>query len=673
MSTSAEPLPEAPRPRPGLETAATPGPRAKVSRGLAFKLALWILTSTAVIFIGSFAYYYRSTKTMLLANARDNARNLIRSAAARLDLRLANVEEVPRYLARRLGQATPSREDLEQRLRDLLATNPDVYGTAAAYAPGAFAPGPARFAPYFYRHNGAIAGRSLDEQDDYATLDWYLMPVQLGRPFWSEPYFDESGGDIVMTTYSVPIFRDQGSKRVLLGVITADVSLDWLSRQVARIALYRSGYAFVVSGSGVFVSHPDPRAIMRESLFSLAEAQGSQELRRIGQSMLRGEEGFARLPAFVLGKPAWLAYTPMPVTGWSMGVIVPEDELFADLRRLGRDVALFGGGGFCLLLVVIAGIATSITRPLGRLATTAETIAQGRLEVPVPAPATDSRDEVGVLARSLDQMRLALREYIANLTATTKAKERLESELKIARNIQMSFLPKRFPPFPEITSFSLHAALLPAREVGGDLYDFFLTTDGRLLVLVGDVSGKGVPAALFMAVTKTLIKGIAEQETDPAQILGKVNRELCVDNESLLFVTLFLAILDPASGELVFSNAGHNPPVRLGPDGAVSWLALPKGVFLGIMEEAVYRTARTVLSPGETLLVYTDGVTEAMDADDRLFGSGRLLDLLAGRAGQSPQAIDDAVMQAVGAYAGDAPQADDITVLALRFQGIQKT
>jgi len=639
-------------------------------RGLAFKLAVCILTGATAIFAATFAYYYHSSKEMLLRSVRENARNLLRGSVARLEIHLSGVERIPRYLAGELGRRTPDPAELERSLAEFLAASPDVYGTAAAYAPGAFSPERQRFAPYFCRKDNQAARVPLGYEDRYELENWYLVPKELGRPVWSEPYFDEAGGDIVMTTYSVPFFRTEGSRRVFLGVVTADVSLDWLRRQVARVAMFHSGYAFLVSGNGVYVSHPDNRLIMRESVFSLAEQAGSPELRAIGRRMVRGEEGFARLPDFVLGKPAWLAFAPMAVAGWSMGVIVPEDELFADLARLGREVGLLGAGGFLVLLAVITAIAASITRPLSRLAATAAKIARGDLDTPVPV--AGAGDEVGLLSRSLERMRLALKDYIADLTATTKAKERLESELKIARNIQMSFLPKRFPPFPEITAFELHADLTPAREVGGDLYDFFLVGPDRLLFLVGDVSGKGVPAALFMAVAKTLVKGIAEQESDPAEILAKVNRELCVDNESLLFVTMFLAILDFSTGELAFSNAGHNPPARIAPDGTVSWLALPRGVFLGIMEDAVYRTQRVPLAPGEKLLAFTDGVTEAMNPDDELFGAKRLRDVLAKGAAFPPELLDAAIMEAVRAFAGDAEQADDITVLTILYRGTQK-
>ncbi|MHC1791973.1 SpoIIE family protein phosphatase [Solidesulfovibrio sp.] len=639
----------------------------RLSRGLAFKLAVCILTSATIIFTAAFAYYYRSSKDMLLKGVRENARNLLRGAVSRLEIPLAGIEGVPRFLARELGRELPPAEELERSLRDFLQANPDVYGTAAAFEPGVFA-GLPRFAPYYCRKGDGIARVSLGYEDFYELENWYLIPKELGRPIWSEPYFDESGGDIVMTTYSVPILRDDAPGRTVLGVVTADVSLDWLRRQVAKISMYHSGYAFLVSRNGVFLSHPDNRLIMRESIFSLAEAADNPPLRAIGRRMIQGEEGFARLPDFILGKPAWLAFAPMPVTGWSMGVIVPEDELFADLRSLGREVAVLGATGFTVLLLVIAGIAATITRPLSRLADTAARIARGNLETPIPL--STSGDEVGALSRSFEQMRLALRDYIADLTATTKAKERLESELKIARNIQMSFLPKKFPPFPDITSFALHADLVPAWEVGGDLYDFFLLGPNRLLLLVGDVSGKGVPAALFMAVTKTLVKGIAEQESDPAEILTKVNKELCVDNESLLFVTMFLAILDVATGELTFSNAGHNPPARIAPDGSVSWLALPRGVFLGIMEEAVYRTASITLIPGEKLFAFTDGVNEAQNPAQELYGTARLHDTLVRAAACAPEELDAAVMQEVTDFTGEADQADDITVLTLLYHGL---
>ncbi|QLA17189.1 SpoIIE family protein phosphatase [Desulfolutivibrio sulfoxidireducens] len=634
--------------------------------GLGFKLALFILTSTTLIFAAAFAYNYQCSRALILKNVEDSARNLAHDSVQRMETVFAGVGRIPTFLAFTLDESFPDISELKDFLRDFLHAVPEVYGTTVAFEPYAFDRRTRFFAPYFFKDKDGLGFTMLGGDDyDYFLQDWYLIPRELNRPMWSEPYFDEGGGNVLMTTLSVPFHR--GESKTFAGVVTADISLDWLKTLVAKISVYNSGYAFLVSKNGVFVAHPEKRYLMRESVFSLAESIESPELREIGKAMVRGKEGFARLPEAFTGKPAWVYYAPVPSTGWSMGIIVPEAELFADLHALSRDIVTIGIAGFAILFAVIAAISIRITRPLRALAQKTTEIAKGNLDVDLPA--LRGTDEVCELSQSFQDMRNALKDYIANLTETTKAKERMESELKIAKNIQMSFLPKRFPPFPDISHFDLHAALAPAREVGGDLYDFFLLDETHLFFSVGDVSGKGVPAALFMAVTKTLIKGNAESDTDPADILTKVNAELCVDNEQLLFVTMFCAILDFTTGELVFSNAGHNPPVLLRADGATEFLALPRGVFLGIMDEAVYRTGRITLAPGDALLVYTDGVTEAMNEAEQLYSSARLLDLLRTANRTDATGLTNTVMESVLAYEGDAPQADDITVLGLVYKG----
>jgi len=634
--------------------------------GLGFKLALFILTSTTLIFAAAFAYNYQCSRALILKNVEDSARNLAHDSVQRMETVFAGVGRIPTFLAFTLSESFPDISELKDFLRDFLHAVPEVFGTTVAFEPYAFDRRTRFFAPYFFKDKDGLGFTMLGGDDyDYFLLDWYLIPRELNRPMWSEPYFDEGGGNVLMTTLSVPFLR--GESKTFAGVVTADISLDWLKAMVAKISVYNSGYAFLVSKNGVFVAHPEKRYLMRESIFSLAESLNSPTLREIGRAMVQGKEGFARLPEAFTGKPAWVYYAPVPSTGWSMGIIVPEAELFTDLHALSRDIVTIGIAGFAILFAVIAAISIRITRPLRALAQKTTEIAKGNLDVDLPA--LRGTDEVCELSQSFQDMRNALKDYIANLTETTKAKERMESELKIAKNIQMSFLPKRFPPFPDISHFDLHAALAPAREVGGDLYDFFLLDETHLFFSVGDVSGKGVPAALFMAVTKTLIKGNAESDTDPADILTKVNAELCVDNEQLLFVTMFCAILDFTTGELVFSNAGHNPPVLLRADGATEFLALPRGVFLGVMDEAVYRTGRITLAPGDALLVYTDGVTEAMNEAEQLYSSARLLDLLRAANRTDATGLTNTVMESVLAYEGDAPQADDITVLGLVYKG----
>jgi sigma-B regulation protein RsbU (phosphoserine phosphatase) len=347
------------------------------------------------------------------------------------------------------------------------------------------------------------------------------------------------------------------------------------------------------------------------------------------------------------------------------------DVRLTDLhRRMRRNLLVPIVGGLVMLAVSLVLGALSIRRvvqPLRRLAAAAGRIATGDLDTEVPRVA--ARDEVGDLSRAFEDMRRALKEYIADLAETTSAKERIESELKIAHAIQMSFLPKRLLPSRQPSAFELEALLEPAKEVGGDLYDYFFVDDDHLFFAVGDVSDKGVPAALFMAVTKTLIKGIASRDTPPSEVLERVNRELCTENTEAMFVTVFCGILDLRSGELRYSNAGHNPPLALRTGGAAEWLDVPPGLVLGVEADSPYETRTGRLAPGDMLLAYSDGVTEAMNPQRQLFSDARLKGVAAECSGKAAAETVQAVLRSTRAFASGATQSDDITILAVRYKG----
>jgi len=247
-------------------------------------------------------------------------------------------------------------------------------------------------------------------------------------------------------------------------------------------------------------------------------------------------------------------------------------------------------------------------------------------------------------------------------------KERLEEGLKLAHDIQMSMLPKTFPPFPERRDLDIFAAITPAKKVGGDFYDFFFLDENRLCFAIGDVSGKGVPAALFMAVIKTLFKAIAGRVQNPGEILSTVNREICRDNDSQMFTTLFCGILDTRTGEIRYSNGGHNPPYHLSRAG-VQQVPKTGGRVLGLLEETTYAGSRLVLGPGETLLLYTDGVTEALDPAEQFFSERRLESILTQINFASAREQIEHLTSEITLFAAGAEQADDITTLAIRFLG----
>ena len=644
------------------------------NRGIAFKLALLILSCTVAILALVQTESYEVSKHYILKSVEENARNLASSTVYKIETVLASVQKVSENIAFSLENAQPSRDEVIRLVQRVVARNHEIYGAGIAFEPFAMDPYSLFFCPYAHRSGDLASENETVELTflggagyRYFYRDWYQLPKELGRAVWSEPYFDEGGGNTIMTTHSVPFYNTVDGQRVFRGVVGADMDLGWLQDIITSVKIFKTGYAFLISRQGTFLVHPERRLMMNETIFSLAEEKNDPRLREIGKAMTRGESALVEFICPTTGKDAYLYYLPLPTSGWSLGVVIPRDELMADVTRLNQIMLGTGAAGFVLLFIVIVVIARSITKPLARLNRAARRIASGNLDAPVPD--IKGGDEVAQLAKDFAQMRNALRDFIKELKETTRSKERIESELRIAREIQMGILPKIFPPFPERGEFDLYASIEPAREVGGDLYDFFFVDENTFCFLIGDVSGKGVPAAFFMAVTKTLLKVTAERGLDPGAVLSKVNDDLAAENDSCMFVTLFCACIDLPTGTVKYASAGHNPPVLLPASGAPSWLPPRNEPVAGAMEGMVYTTDTLTLGPGDALFFYTDGVTEAMNHKEELYSDPRLMDLLGTLGGQSPKELVTTVNASIKAFTGGAEQSDDITMLALRYLG----
>jgi phosphoserine phosphatase RsbU/P len=633
---------------------------------LAVKLITLIVASAGVIFIFMILFNYFFLKKTYIAKARATARCISESKAEQVSLLLAGAESVAKTLAAIAEGHHYSEAELMQILKDSLKNNAEIFGIAIAFEPLAFQSESTYFSPYVYRQGGKIKESYLGG-DGYDYFSWrrYAVPKETDEPVWSEPY-SEPTNDTIVSTYSVPFYRNELGEKHFQGVVAASLNLKWLQDIVASAKIFHHGYAFLLSRKGVFVTVPKKEWIMNQNISFVATLLDNPELRLVGQKMTDGQTGFVRIKDFLHNQASWLYFAPFPVSGFSLGIVIPENELFAGLYRLSQQLVMICLAGLAFLVLVAILISRKITRPIRLLESSAAAIAQGNLDVELPQPGT--RDEIGSLTSSFREMQEALKEYIANLAATTAAKERIESELKIARSIQMNFLPKKFPPLPAGEYVEVAAFLEPAREVGGDLYDYFLVDGRQPFFMVGDVSGKGVPAALFMAVTKTLLKGLTEVGLEPAQILARVNRELVPENDSMMFVTSFCGILDLETGELAYSNAGHNPPLLLRQGQEPQWLHLPEGFFLGVFEETKYVTERIVLQPHDLILAYTDGVVEAVDVQQNLYSNKRLIEVVQGARENSAEELARTVLTSVHDFSQGVPQADDITILAVRFK-----
>ena len=352
---------------------------------------------------------------------------------------------------------------------------------------------------------------------------------------------------------------------------------------------------------------------------------------------------------------------------------ISMESVMADRQAfLMRLCAILIGITTVITLALIKVVNTALVKPINSLASAASSYVEAKEEGEVSALALldiHTGDEVENLSHALKRMERDINGYIENLTHVTAEKERIGAELSVATHIQASMLPCIFPAFPNRREFDIYATMTPAKEVGGDFYDFLLVDDDHLAVVIADVSGKGVPAALFMVIAKTLIKDHTQSGKPPEEVFTEVNRQLCEANDENLFVTAWMGVLEISTGKLVYVNAGHNPPVIGRKNGETEFLRSRPGFVLAGLDFTKYRAGSLELMPGDLLYLYTDGVTEAMNTAQELYGEERLKRTLDANVSAAPEEIFKAVKKDLDDFVADAPQFDDITMLAMRYLG----
>lgn len=496
-----------------------------------------------------------------------------------------------------------------------------------------------------------------DSNYDYTTMGWYRDAVDADGAVWSEPYFDKGAGNEMMVTCSYPLHDKNGKS---IGVLTADVSLSALSDVTSRLTPVEDGYSFILSDNGTILAHPDSSLILNKTIFDYSRETGCSHLAEIGRGMMAGNSGTKHID--VAGDDSLVVYEPVPGTGWSICSVCPYKSVMSRLDLATVRAVLFLLLGLVIMLPLIRLVIIYSMRPLVRLTGAASKIASGDLNADLPE--MKPSDDIGRLNNAFAAMQKSLRLQMKRLVDTTKAKEHIESELRIARNIQMSLVPHQFSPFSGHENLELYALIRPAKEVGGDFYDF-LIRDGKLFFTIGDVSGKGVPAALVMAVARTLFRSSTSSSDSPAEIIGAVNTTLCKDNENCMFVTMFTGVLDLATSSLTLCNAGHNKPVLICPQG-VSMIDVSENIPVGVMDDFIYEEETIQLRKGCKLFLYTDGLTEAENGDKTLYGDSRMMSILTETAADTPQETIMKIEKSVDGFAGGVDQSDDLTMLCLR-------
>lgn len=558
----------------------------------------------------------------------------------------------------------------------LEANDPYLLGFGAAFEPYYFPDQGKWFEAYVYRQDDRIDFRQIGgEQHDYFNKEWYRKTLDAEIDYWSDPYFDDAVTSTPMCSYFRPILDMEGRR---VGVYGADFSLDWLYGRMQEIddkvneylplkprnadRVENKGlraYNIIIDGQGIYIYHPERQRILKDDFFDNIRESPDTLFNQLSRNLAAGEKGYQKIK---MDKTiSYIFYTSIKNTDWRNAVVVSLNGfLIPNLVIVAILLTIIALGLLIAYWISRISIQRS-TRPLQLLADSADQVAKGNFQAPLPE--LKYEDEIHRLRDSFGNMQASLVRYIDQLKATTAQKAAIESEINIARDIQMSRIPTAFPKRSDI---DVYASITPAKTVGGDLYDF-LVRDRKFIFCIGDVSGKGVPAALLMMVTKSLFRAYACDDSSPDRIVAQMNRDLCENNDKCMFVTLFVGVLDLESRRLQYCNAGHEAPILIGTEARK--LPVEPALPAGAVEETVYRTQTASLEPQTTLLLYTDGLSEAMNTDDECFGRERIFEVvnLAAKMQQTaPKALVERMTGAVNDFVGDTEQSDDLTMLCLR-------
>jgi sigma-B regulation protein RsbU (phosphoserine phosphatase) len=511
---------------------------------------------------------------------------------------------------------------------------------------------------------------------DFQSSDWYKGAKDAGKVIFTDTYADSFGRGLTVTC-AAPFYKTDGT---FAGVVAMDILISDLNKEIINIDLGSGTYAVLINRKGEIIASP----YMSNVSDKLQNVNSEDSpMRSVADQVMSGKTGFLQASDNV-----YYAYTPVISADWTFAIHIPSSKITsssdqvksaiaettdATEKSIDRQILSTITTFVIIFAIIMLAIVYLLQKFTGRL--TAPVIALKKDVEEISAGDIDHQavirdnDEVGDLAQAFNDMTANLKKYIHDLTAVTAEKERIGAELNVAKQIQADMLPNIFPPYPDRKEFDLYATMDPAKEVGGDFYDFFMTDDDHVALVIGDVSGKGVPAALFMVISKTLIKNYAMLGQPVDEVFTRANNDLCQGNKAELFTTAWIGIYEISTGRLMFADAGHETPLRLTKDGTLTEVRpARKKMVLAAMEDIQYAVNETVLDPGDMLLIYTDGVPEATDARNELYGMERLEALVAKHRGGNPRALLDEIHGDVNAFVGEAPQFDDLTMLAFEVR-----
>ena len=680
------------------------GKKRKV-RSFSKRLTRWISISQFIVMGLAIYFIYDLAKGIIMMEESDLYKSYLSYTSSYVSGMLSDVSVAATNHVSEIEENLDRPDKMTAIMKQVVEQNPRIHSCGISFVADYYPQKGRWFCPYAVKdEDGKIKQRVVgDASYDYLKSEWFNEALQVDSCYWSKPFFGDGDTLRPQVSYLMPI-RDKRGKTV--AILGADMSLDWFRGKLIRgmnlngdsINVYvgnrprrnrsdngaawlnldrkwRSIYSnFIIDDNGTFIAHPDSSYIINENYFEHAKETTDTIDDHVGHLMVAGEKGFYGVNHLTPdpvdffdseGMSVYMFYEPIPQTNWSIASVVPRYMIEA--FSIGLTLVLIFLMAIALLITRIVGrfVIKRATKPLTQLAESAKEVAKGNFKTPLPK--IKHNDEIRLLRDSFEGMQHSLTEYIEELKDTTASKAAIENELKVAHDIQMSMLPKTFPPYPERDDIDIYGTLTPAKDVGGDLFDFYIR-DEKLFFCIGDVSGKGVPASLVMAMTRSLFRNISSHTAEPHRIAYTLNQALVEGNESSMFVTAFIGVLDLATGLLRYCNAGHNPPLLIGQE--VSLVPCQPNVPLGLMTDMDFEPQEIQFEHQMTIFLFTDGLNEAEDDLQVQFGDDRILDHLEAslaKGKNQPAEIVNDMAEAVHAFVDGAQQSDDLTMLAIKY------
>lgn len=631
-------------------------------RSIRAKLILFIVIPIILFFIvGVFLTISKistSTEEQLSKNVIIQAKNY----AALLDSEFNAIAELvlvkPSILE---NNAILSEGLISSILKNTLSNKNQIYGAGIIFEKNNDENSSNPASIYLYKNSeGEITSLALGETRELKKEDWYFETKAAHATIWSEPYINESFGGNIKATVATAFYIEDD----FAGVSFIDIDLIQLQKHSGLERLTDNAFV-IISKKGRFITHPNSELIMTKTLQDVSQEGNDPGLVLLDKEIRKGKSGQLRVEKLSadLDEPHWVFYAPITSTGWSFATALPEREVFA-FTKMQIQRVVFGISIILVLAIIcVLVVSNSLTRPLKILTDAVKQLADGDLSTSIEGITT--QDEIGQLSRAFNNMTLQLRQHVDELKQQYAARDAVENELTIARSIQSTLIPNKFPAFPNYNEFDLYGLNHAASHVAGDFFDFFLLDSCRLFVVIADVSGKGVGPALLMAVSRTHIRNLAAKGHSPAQILSELNQLLIQDREQPMFVTVFVAEYNISSGDLCYANGGHVAPYLITKEGVVVQFGGPTGTIVGMLEDAEFGEETIKVKKDETIVLYTDGILEARLPEGEFFGEQHFETLLAANAEMSLVELCDSALATVKAYQANK-LIDDVTILALR-------